>query len=130
MSLVKITLGDGILTVEPTGMHRWLALKSHISVPVRNIIAVDRELPDYGWNERMWKMFRVGAHVPGVYQAGTFHKLGGGTRWKEFWVVRHPENAIRILLRNSRYDALIVEVDDPDAWIARVGAAIGKETAT
>lgn len=127
MSLVKVTLTDTTLTIEPLGVHRWLALKSHLTVPISAIAGVDRDIPDYGWNSNILKIVRAGSHIPGVYKAGTYHQWFGDEKRREFWLVRHPDKAIRILLRNSRYDALIVEVDDPDAWMANIGRVIDKE---
>jgi hypothetical protein len=129
MSLATITLTDTSLTIKPNGKHRWLALKSHLTVPVSAISEVDREIPDYGWKSDILKVVRVGSHIPGMYKAGTYHKWIGEDQRREFWLVRHPDKAIRILLRNARYDAIIVEVDDPDAWVKRIEQAMGKETA-
>jgi hypothetical protein len=34
-----------------------------------------------------------------------------------FWDVRHPENAVVVDLDHEDYDALIIEVEDPEATI-------------
>ena len=42
-----------------------------------------------------------------------------------FWDVHHPERAVALSLRDETYAKLVVEVDDPDATILAIEAALG-----
>jgi hypothetical protein len=127
MALANISLDESTLTIEPRGIHKVLSLKGHIAVPLTSIAGVDRELPD-SFSVR-WGLMnkRVGSHIPGFYVAGVFRPFRGDDKNTTFWLVRHPDKAIRILLRNHKYDAVIVEVDDPAAWVDRIQDVIGGE---
>jgi DNA-binding transcriptional regulator LsrR (DeoR family) len=61
-----------------------------------------------------------GTEVPGVITAGTFYEHGE----RVFWDVHHPERAIALSLRDERYAKLVVEVEDPEATIAAIEAAL------
>jgi hypothetical protein len=41
--------------------------------------------------------------------------------------MRHADKAIRIVLKNDKYDAVVVEVDDPAAWVDRIQDVIDGE---
>ena len=57
--------------------------------------------------------------VPGVVTTGTFYQ--GGER--VFWDVHKPENTIVIRLIQEQYGRLVIEVEDPEATVARVNEA-------
>ena len=59
-----------------------------------------------------------GSRIPGVFAMGTFLSGSGTT----FAIVHHQnKRGIKVKLRNSHFDALIVGVDDPEGVIARLG---------
>jgi hypothetical protein len=60
-----------------------------------------------------------GVHIPGVISAGRFYSHGQLVLWD----VHDPEKAIGITLRDERYGRLVLEVEDPEAEIARVEQA-------
>jgi len=67
------------------------------------------------------------AHVAGVQlaaddaiKAGTYYEKEG----RVFWDVRDPERAVAVLLRDERYVKLVVEVEDPQATVAALEAAL------
>jgi hypothetical protein len=57
-----------------------------------------------------------GTHVPGLIIAGTYRAQGK----KVFWDVCNKRKAIVIDLKNSSYDRLVVEVDDPQETVNRI----------
>jgi hypothetical protein len=120
-------MDESTLTIEPLGIHKVLSLKRHIAVPLTNIAAVDRELPDS--SSIRWGLMnkRYGAHLPGFYIAGVFRPFRGEDRKTVFWLMRHADKAIRIVLKNDKYDAVVVEVDDPAAWVDRIQDVIDGE---
>ena len=116
--MVEITIQDGLAVFEVRGMDKLWALKSRLEIPLPHIRAV-RHDPSvaHGW----WKGLRLpGTHVPGVITAGTFYQHGK----RVFWDVHRPERTIVVELHDEQYDALIVEVGDPAADVARLQASL------
>ena len=61
-----------------------------------------------------------GSRIPGVFAMGTF--LSGGER--VFAIVHHKmKRGVRVSLRDSDFDALIVGADDPEALVSALGLA-------
>ncbi|MDB5731095.1 MAG: hypothetical protein JWQ03_990 [Variovorax sp.] len=112
--MVEISIQGAVAVFEVQGLHRLWALKSRLEIPLQHIRGV-RADPGiaHGW----WKGFRLpGTHVPGVIIAGTFYRDGK----RIFWDVHRAERAVVVELANERYDALIVEVADPQVAVARL----------
>lgn len=127
MTLARMEMDDREITIRPEGIHRFLSLCRGVSIPLRSIVSVDRDttgFKEYGWSFA----FKKGSSIPGHYIAGSFRPLWGPDQTTSFWLVRHPEKAIRIRLRDHRYSAVIVELDDPDVWTTRIQRLIDKET--
>jgi hypothetical protein len=61
-----------------------------------------------------------GTNVPRVIRAGTFYQEGK----RVFWDVHHPERTIVIDLHDERYNALVVEVDDPETAVKLIQNAL------
>jgi hypothetical protein len=105
--------GDTLhLTVE--GMDKVWALKSQLSISLRNITVVrlDGEIV-----KRWWHGLKVpGTNIPGVITAGTFYQDGK----RVFWDIHHPEEAVVLSLDHETYDELVIEVDDPAAFVREV----------
>lgn len=122
MPYVEIDLNPTNLTVRPLGRNWAFALKRSLSAAKAEVAAVERggRLAENGPVGLRFP----GTNVPGRFLAGTFWKFWGGQegRVKSFWVRRHPDKCIRIDLANHDYDYLMVEVDDPEAEIARIEA--------
>jgi len=115
--MVEIDIRGGTLHLEVKGMDKLWALKSSLDVPLAHVRGVRRD-PEIarGW----YKGLRApGMHIPGVIAAGTFYRDGK----RVFWDVHRAENTLVIELADERYDALIVEVADPDATAARIREA-------
>jgi hypothetical protein len=115
MARIELTTTALVLTV--TGADRFLALKSRLEVPLAHITAVEAD-PKIarGW----WKGWRApGTNVPGVVTAGTFYREGK----RMFWDVHDPEKTIVIHLAGDEYDALVVEVEEPQATVEAIARA-------
>lgn len=118
MSTVVIDLQPAQMVVRPRGWHRVASLKTSIDIPVSSIVDVGRD-PRMIENGPVGLRF-PGTNIPGMYIAGTFRKFLGAEKSRSFWIRRHPEQCITIQLRDHQYTSITVEVDDPDAEIARI----------
>src|SRR5918992_308890 len=69
---------------------------------------------------RRWHgIMERGMWVPGAITAGTFYREGELV----FWDVHDPEKTVVIRLRDERHARLVIEVEDPEAVVARVNEA-------
>lgn len=115
--MVDITVTPHEVTFEVLGLHKLWTLKSRLTVRLEHITSVRADPGvSLGWGgEIRWP----GTYIPGMIKAGTFYGRGRRT----FWDVAHRERAIVVELANDRYDAVIVEVADPAAAVARIERA-------
>lgn len=111
--MVRIDLeGDNfIFTVE--GSHKLWALKSRLEIPRAHVRGARRD-PSVFHEPKGWRA--PGTNIPGFFTAGTFHLHGD----RVFWDVRDPAKAIVVELHDEQYRELIIEVEDPDAAVARL----------
>lgn len=116
--MAEIELTADTMIVHVTGADRIFALKSQLVIPLEHVVgaAGDEE------EARRWYhgVRAPGTQLPGVITAGTFYQHGE----RVFWDVHHPERAVALSLRDERYAKLVVEVQDPQATIAAIEAAI------
>ena len=116
--MVDLSVAEGKLTLHVRGTDKILAFKSTLEIPLIHIAGV-RADPEVarGW----WHGIRMpGTNVPGVITAGTFYQDGK----RVFWDVHHPEKTIVIDLHDERFNALIVEVADPEAAVELIRNAL------
>lgn len=105
--MVDVTIQGTQLEVEVKGLHKLLALKGRVSVPLSKVRGAR---PDPFAASSFWKGLRMpGTHIPGLIAAGTFYHQNQ----KTFWDVSRPEKALVIELEGAGYDRLVVEVADP-----------------
>ena len=77
--------------------------------------------PARGW----WYGFRMpGSQIPGVLTAGTFYQSDGAV----FYDVRDPDQTIVLELNHEHYKRLVIEVEDPDATVARLKRAMAGQS--
>jgi len=117
--VVDLSIVEGKLLLRVEGADKLWALRSSLEIPLEHVAGI-RADPDAarGW----WHGLRMaGTHIPGVITAGTFFQHGN---WV-FWDVHRPENAVVISLRDERYEALVIEVENPDAAVRQVEAVLG-----
>jgi hypothetical protein len=116
MAIIEI-LGDE-LVVRVHGIERFLALKSELRVPLSHVVGAERAADEA---HRWFHGFRAGGtNIPGLITAGTFFAHEGHT----FWDVRDADRAIAIRLHDDAFVKIVIGVEDPDAAIALVRAAI------
>jgi len=112
--MTQLSVSDGKLNIEVKGWDRLWALRSHLSIPLEDVVRV---YADSQIAEPWWKGLRVaGSNLPGVLAAGTFYHH---SQWV-FWDVHNPEKVVVIELRHEHYAKLIVEVEDPAATVAAI----------
>ncbi|MGP6157887.1 MAG: hypothetical protein ACLPYS_10355 [Vulcanimicrobiaceae bacterium] len=116
--MVTIETTADELIVRPQGLHRFLAFASEVRVPLAHVVSAARaEEEAGGW----FHGIRLpGTNIPGIVTAGTFRDSDG----KTFWDVSDPKRAIAIRLRDDGYAKLIVEVQDVEAALATIHAAL------
>ena len=116
--MVDLSISSGILELHVHIADKLWALKSSLEIPLRHIagIRADPSIARGWWHG--WKM--GGTSIPGVITAGTFCQDGK----RVFWDVHDPENTIVIELRDERFDALVIEVANPNATVELVEAAL------
>jgi hypothetical protein len=118
--MVDLSVTDGKLVIRVEGADKLWALKSSLEIPLEHVAEV-RADPAIarGW----WHGLRMpGTNIPGVITAGTFYQHGEFV----FWDVHDPEKTVVISLRDERYGALVVEVEDAEAAVRLVHEATGR----
>lgn len=115
--MTEYEIRDGILELTVEGADKLWALRSHLSIPLRDITGV-RSDPEAGSGISGVKV--AGARIPGVLQAGTFV----GSDGMMFWDVHRPGHAIRISLQHEHYKQLVVDVADPEAAASEIQGAL------
>ena len=116
--MVNISVGKDSITIRLQGAKKFLAIKSKIVIPLENITRVSTEQTKPIWFPAM----RIGAHVPGVFMAGTFWLRKGG---KTFYYARDFSSCITMTLRNHEYSKVIVDVGkDKEVVADRIRAAM------
>ena len=119
--MAEVTIEGDRLVVRVRGMDKVWALRSELEIPLTHVAGAERDEEE----ARRWYhgMRLPGTNLPGVITAGTFYQHGE----RAFWDVHHAENAVAIRLHDESYGRLVVGVEDPDATIAAIRAAIGSE---
>lgn len=118
--MVKIEIKDRSVVIDVQGIHKLWALTSTLRIPLADVVSV-RHDPERARGPHGLRF--PGTHVPFMYFAGTAYQSDGRP---DFWTVRDPERSIVIQCRSdAAYDEIIVEVEDPEATVARIRSAIG-----
>ena len=115
MTTIEILGGKLQLTVN--GLDVILAFKRHLEIPLAHVSGAVVGIAPAAHEQlrRSWKA--PGSSVPGVLTAGSYVDDG---RWM-FWDVHHSgEHAITITIAHERYEAIVVDVEDPAATVAKI----------
>ena len=119
--MVEMTIEEGMVKFEVKGLHKVLAFKGCVRVPVGNIRGVRH---DPTAMKGFWKGWKFPAtYLPGVIVAGTFYRPFYRHGRKYFWDVSRPEKTIVVEIEGGPYDELIVDVDDPENVVSKLKAA-------
>ncbi len=120
--MAEVEISGDTLTLHVTGVDRFLALKSSLSVPLAHVAAIDQDVTEASV---IYHGLRLpGTGIPGVVTAGSFLRDGQWT----FWDVHDPAKSVIVRLRDEHYTRLVVGVDDPSATVERVREAIAGRT--
>jgi hypothetical protein len=119
MQMVEIEIDGEDLVVHVKRADKLWALKSELTIPLAHVTDVTRAGPDA--SAKLLSIKSLGIYVPGVISAGRFHIDGEHV----FMDVHHAERAIEIGLEDEKLKKLVLEVEDPDAAIATITAALG-----
>jgi hypothetical protein len=115
--MADVELAQGALIVHVEGMDRLFALRSRLEVPLSHIVGAEADPEEAQW--RWHGIMERGIWVPGSITAGTYYQEGELV----FWDVHDPEKTVVIRLKDERYRRLVIEVEDPEATVARVNEA-------
>jgi hypothetical protein len=117
--MVRAEIIGGVLILHVEGMDKVWALKSQLSIPLQHITGVrlDEDVVKQWFHGIKWP----GTSVPGVITAGTFYQDGK----RVFWDIHHPERAVVISLAHESYNELVIEVENPDDFVASLQRSIG-----
>jgi hypothetical protein len=101
--LVKVDVGKHYVSFHFEGTQRFLALKTTVKIPLRNIDEVSTAPASAPWIAG-----KIGSHLPPFFSAGTFWTLTG----KKFYYLRDGSKCVTLKLKNHEYAEVIIEVDD------------------
>jgi len=116
--MVKVSIDGDRATFAVQGWDKLWALKTSLEIPVAHIrgVRIDTEAAR-GW---FHGLRLPGTEIPGVLTAGTFLQREGAV----FFDVHDPDDTIVIELDDEQYKRLVIEVEDPDATVAMIQAAL------
>jgi hypothetical protein len=123
--MTKVEIQDDRLVAGIQGLDQVLALRSELSIPLAHVKGAAVSPPEV---RKRWRN-PLRAHVPGtdmpyVVMAGSFLFLDGE---HAFWDVHDPDRTVAIELDHERFATLVLEVEDPQATVAAINAAIAGE---
>ncbi len=126
--MARIEIADGRLSVIMEGLDKLWALKSRLDIPLAHVTGVAHDPAQAGRWPRGLRL--PGSFIPGVITAGSYWQPGHGEEdgWS-FWDVHKPERAIVITTSHERYRTIIVGVDDPEAAVREIQAALDSRPA-
>ena len=123
--MVTVLINQSVLKVELSFLHKLLAMKRSLEIPLESIESVEiaskiaRVGPDGTRNP--------GTSIPFLINAGSFNS---GVK-RSFWDVHNADRAIKINVKNGlfagiedRYDEIVVEVADPMETIRKIEGAL------
>jgi hypothetical protein len=123
--MVTVLINQGVLRVELSPLHKVLAMKRSLEIPLESIQSVEiaSEIARIGPEGTR----NPGTSIPHLINAGSFNS---GVK-RSFWDVHNPDRAIRINVKTSlfagiedRYDEVVVEVADPMETIRKIEGAL------
>jgi hypothetical protein len=104
--MVQITKNQNEFVFEIKGIHRIWAFENEIKILKENIVNVYKKED----KKSFWIGWRApGTSFPWLITSGTFIKNGE----RNFWDVCKSKNAIVVELKNSSFNKLIIEVENP-----------------
>jgi hypothetical protein len=123
--MTKVEIQDDRLVARIQGLDHVLALRSELSIPLTHVRGAAVSPPEV--RKRWRNPLRVkvlATDLPYVVMAGSFIFLDGE---HAFWDVHDPDRTIVVELDHERFAKLVLEVEDPQATVAAINAAIAGE---
>jgi hypothetical protein len=120
--MTTVEIQDDRLVARIQGLDQVLALRSELSIPLTHVRGAAVSPPEV--RQRWRNPLRVkvlATDLPYVVMAGSFIFLDGE---HAFWDVHDPDRTIVVELDHERFAKLVLEVDDPQATVAAIDAAI------
>ncbi|HIW95793.1 MAG TPA: hypothetical protein H9867_04835 [Candidatus Corynebacterium gallistercoris] len=109
-----LTLSDGALTIEPTGLDKLWSFTRRIDIPWDHVRGATHD-PGMKTEPKGWR-------GPGLRfrqkLSGTFHAEGE----RQFWNVDGFEDTVVIELRNERFTRIVVSLQKPAAQATEINA--------
>lgn len=118
--MVKPTITHEKLLLEVEGADKIWSLKSHLELSLAHIM--DVRVDAAAVNQWYHGIKMPGTSIPHVITAGTFYQDGK----RIFWDIHHPELAVIISLRDETYNELVIEVENPELFVAQLRPMIAK----
>jgi len=115
--MAEVEIAQDALIVHVEGMDRLFALRSRLEVPLSHVEGAEADPQEA--QRRCHGIMERGIWVPGSITAGTFYQEGELV----FWDGHNPQQTVVIQLKDERYRRLVIEVEDPEATVARVNEA-------
>lgn len=101
--MVEVEVGEEYVTFKLEGVQKFLALKSRVRIPLKNIDSISTQTV-----KPLWLAVTIGSRMPPIFWAGTFWTREG----KTFYYVMNRSKCITLSLRNHEYSKVVMEVDD------------------
>jgi hypothetical protein len=123
VGVARIEYEAGSFTVVMDGLDRVWTLRHRITVPYQSVISVSWDVHHVAAGPEEIRF--PGTGFPGVITAGTYWRFWGEDRVRSFWLRgRDPRNCMTVRLRDHAFDYITVEVEHPEAEVARLSAAV------
>ena len=123
--MARVKIENGQLVINMSGMRKFFAMKSEVSIPLTNVESVTTGLE---WKDLPNTLDKVsGTNANTLYYGGTF-KDGGF--WnadgdKVFFDLKRKEEAIVITLKDEEFKRLIIGCETPEETVAIIQQALG-----
>jgi hypothetical protein len=111
VKLVIVDVGNHYVSFRFEGTQRFLALKTTVEIPLRNIDEVSTAPAAVPWIAG-----KIGSHLPPFFCAGKFWTITG----KRFYYMRDGSQCVTLKLKNHEYAAVIIEVSDKQTTAANI----------
>ncbi len=126
--MASIEISPHHLVVRVHGVHRLLALRSRVSVPLAHVAGVREHAAEANFDNAVRDSGRGG----GTFLRG---RIAAGNLWlpdgRSFYDVRDPERAIVVDLRSEPFEHLVVQIDgeSPETAARRIRDALDRRFA-
>lgn len=114
----EVELGNGRMVISMKGLHKILAFKSSLKVPLEHVVGAE-----------LLKDAKLGQGLRGIFGTEFYTIINAGYYRRgdelEFWDVMDRSKAIVIELADERYARAVVEVEDPASTVHAIRQVIG-----